>query len=120
MTTGERIRTFRLKKNLSQSALGSKLGISQQQIAQYERGTRFPKFDTLAKIANALDTDINEFLDLGALHPMDYTEAVFNYEHIRYDKIKSLYDQLNDLGKEEAIKRVEELTLLDKYKSDQL
>lgn len=119
MTTGERIRTFRLKRNLSQSALGSKLGISQQQIAQYERGTRSPKFDTLAKIANALDTDISEFLDSDALHPMDYTESIFSYEHIRYDKIKALYDQLNDLGKDEAIKRVEELTLLDKYKSHQ-
>lgn len=117
MTTGERIRAIRLQKKLSQNALGSKLGISQQQIAQYERGTRTPKLDTIAKIANALDTDISEFLDLEALHPMDYTDVIFSFEHIRYDRIKSLYDQLNDQGKEEAIKRVEELTQLDKYKS---
>ena len=117
MTTGERIRKFRTEKKLSQNALGSRLGISQQQIAQYELGTRTPKIDTLVKIANALDIDIDKLLDIEALHPMDYTEAVFSYEHLRYDRIKSLYDKLNDLGKEEAVKRLDELTQIDKYKS---
>lgn len=117
MTTGERIRKFRTEKKLSQSTLGSKLGISQQQIAQYELGTRTPKIDTLAKIANALDVDIDNLLDIETLHPMDYTEAIFSYEHIRYDRIKTLYDKLNDLGKEEAIKRLDELTQIEKYKS---
>lgn len=117
MTTGERIRKFRTEKKLSQSTLGSKLGISQQQIAQYELGTRTPKIDTLAKIANALDIDIDNLLDIETLHPMDYTEAIFSYEHIRYDRIKTLYDKLNDLGKEEAIKRLDELTQIEKYKS---
>ena len=117
MTTGERIRKFRTEKKLSQSTLGSKLGISQQQIAQYELGTRTPKIDTLAKIANALDIDIDNLRDIETLHPMDYTEAIFSYEHIRYDRIKTLYDKLNDLGKEEAIKRLDELTQIEKYKS---
>ena len=117
MTTGERIRKFRTENKLSQSTLGSKLGISQQQIAQYELGTRTPKIDTLAKIANALDIDIDNLLDIETLHPMDYTEAIFSYEHIRYDRIKTLYDKLNDLGKEEAIKRLDELTQIEKYKS---
>ena len=117
MTIGERIRKFRTEKKLSQSTLGSKLGISQQQIAQYELGTRTPKIDTLAKIANALDIDIDNLLDIETLHPMDYTEAIFSYEHIRYDRIKTLYDKLNDLGKEEAIKRLDELTQIEKYKS---
>lgn len=117
MTTGERIRKYRTEKKLSQRALGTKLGISQQQVAQYELGTRTPKIDTLAKLANALDIDIDSLLDIETLHPMDYTEAIFSYEHIRYDKIKSLYDKLNDLGKEEAVKRLDELTQIDKYKT---
>lgn len=117
MSTGELIKEYRLSKKMSQKKLGEKLGVSQQQIAQYECGTRVPKLDTIVKIANALDIDINELLDIDRLHPIDYTTAIFDYDYLRYHEIKSLYDQLNDLGKKEAIKRIDELTQIDKYKA---
>lgn len=117
MNVGEQIKKYRLDAKISQKQLGAKLGVSQQQIAQYENGTRQPKLETIAKIANALDTDIVRFLDPDALHPIDFTTAIFDYEHIRYHEIKELYNRLNDIGKKEAIKRLEELTQIIKYQA---
>lgn len=58
MTIGENIKNIRKKANLSQKALAEKLGVSQQMIAQYEKGKRQPKIETIDKIATALGVRI--------------------------------------------------------------
>jgi transcriptional regulator with XRE-family HTH domain len=55
MTIGERIRAARKKKGLTQADLGAILGVSYQVISQYERGLRKPKYETIQRIAAALD-----------------------------------------------------------------
>ena len=63
MTVGEKIKSIRKIKKISQQELGNMLGVSQAMIAQYENGKRIPKIETLIKIAEALDcevSDINE------------------------------------------------------------
>lgn len=55
-TIGERIKAARKAKGLTQKALGEKLGISFQGIAQWENNLRNPKYETLEKIAEALNT----------------------------------------------------------------
>lgn len=54
MSIGEQIRKYRKESGISQKELGRRLGISQQQIAQYENGTRIPKIETINSIAGAL------------------------------------------------------------------
>ncbi|MBO6861645.1 MAG: helix-turn-helix transcriptional regulator [Alphaproteobacteria bacterium] len=39
VTVGNRVREFRIRKGLSQQALGERVGVSFQQIQKYERGT---------------------------------------------------------------------------------
>lgn len=58
MTIGEQIRKYRKEAKMSQKELGVKLGISQQQIAQYENGNRIPKIDTINNIAGALEMGV--------------------------------------------------------------
>ncbi len=73
MTTGKRIQAARKKANLSQRELGEKLGVSASMIGQYENDLRKPKFETLRKIADALeihwlnlaDDTIAEAYDIG-------------------------------------------------------
>ncbi len=68
MTIGEKIRTIRKEKGLTQKELGDKLGkISQQQIGQWETGKANPKKETLQKIANALEVDITALMDISTL-----------------------------------------------------
>ena len=57
MTTGELIRKARKEAGLTQAQLAKKLVIPYQSIGQWERNVRNPKYDTLKKIANALDTE---------------------------------------------------------------
>lgn len=59
---GERIRTLRNQKGLSQFQLNIDAELSKNQIGRLERGERNVKITTLYKIAKALQVDISEIL----------------------------------------------------------
>jgi transcriptional regulator with XRE-family HTH domain len=48
----------RRRRELSQQELAELVGTTQSAIARIERGERPPKFDTLLRIANALDCEL--------------------------------------------------------------
>ena len=62
MGIGENIRTARLKAKLTQKQLGEKCGIAEPTIRRYELNSLKPKFDTLAKIADALGVSVVRLL----------------------------------------------------------
>ena len=55
MNIGDNIKRIRKEKGLTQKQLAKKLGVSQQNLAQYESNKRYPKLATARKIATALD-----------------------------------------------------------------
>ena len=55
---GGRIRALRKRKGLSQGALGSRLGLSFQQIQKYERGSNRVSVSTLYEISAALEVPL--------------------------------------------------------------
>lgn len=65
MKAGKAIHKFRREKKMTQKELGNALGVSAQMIAQYETGKRNPKFETLAKIAMALDISVFDLVSGG-------------------------------------------------------
>lgn len=60
MSIGENIRLARKDKSISMKTLGSKLGITEQAISQYERGLRIPNTKLIFKIAEILDVKPSE------------------------------------------------------------
>lgn len=62
MSMGQQIKAMRELRGLTQKELGQKLGLSFQAVAQWENDLRNPKFETLQKIAEALETPIGTFL----------------------------------------------------------
>jgi transcriptional regulator with XRE-family HTH domain len=58
---GERIRTLRNAKGISQTALADTLGVTFQQVQKYERGVNRVSTGRLAVIANVLDAGIMDF-----------------------------------------------------------
>ena len=56
-TTGKKIKAAREKAGLTQAQLAKAVGTTAQNISQYERCIRKPKYGTLQKIASALGTD---------------------------------------------------------------
>lgn len=59
---GQRIRAYRLNRGLSQTALGTRIGVSFQQIQKYERGINRIGIGRLKKIATVFETSITALL----------------------------------------------------------
>ena len=105
-------RQLRTSSGLTQSKIASKLGISRSTIGMYETGAREPDFDTLEKIADFFNVDTDYLLgrtDKTTLLP----ETIGQYSQL--NKMKHLLSQLNEDGKQEAVKRVDELTCIPRY-----
>lgn len=62
MDVGVEIKKARKVSGLTQKELGEKLGVSQQQVAQYESNARTPKLDTLGRIAKALGVTVYDLV----------------------------------------------------------
>lgn len=63
MTIGEKIKSARLSKKLTQKQLGKLCGMADSAIRRYELGGANPKIETLQKIADALGMPLSEFND---------------------------------------------------------
>ncbi len=72
MEFGEKIRSLRCEKKLSQQALADKVGISLRSIQNYESGTRHPSNIIVIKdIASALDASYEYLLDDKSQYVLD-------------------------------------------------
>lgn len=116
MSIGESIKKHRKLAGLTQAQLAEKLGVTQQNIAMFETDKTNIKLTTLSKIAKALDTPVADLLESAALEKLLY-ESGHTSIHVEYEELELLgeFRTLNPTGKAEAIKRVEELTHIDKY-----
>lgn len=125
MTVGEHIKKVRLKKKLSQKALGEKLGMSQQMIAQYENGERNPKLETLKKIAGVLNVSL---LDLGII-PDELNQlfmqldqqGVTKYIHGATNELAQIInslENLNNLGQQKILAYTKDLSKIPEYQKD--
>ena len=62
---GARLKLYRQRASLSQTALGKHLGVSFQQVQKYENGTNRISAATLVKIAHCLNISIGDLLTPG-------------------------------------------------------
>ena len=133
MPTGSRIKEIRKQKGLTQKQLGEKCGMYESQIRKYENGNANPKVETLKKIAGALEVSLDSLLPFEEYMKTWKDEKererstspslletlsagdIFSTDDITEHKLISDYRKLNDNGKTEALKRVEELTEVPKY-----
>lgn len=60
-SVAEKIKAAREKAGLTQAQLAEKVGTTAQNISQYERGIRNPKYNTLEKIAHSLGVNVDSF-----------------------------------------------------------
>lgn len=131
MTTGQLIRAARKKAGLTQAELANKLGVPYQSVSQWERSTRYPKIETIARIANAVGAQPWELTpyyekDYGLENPED--EEISIQFHISPEQkelnnameyIEGYVAKLNRDGKLEAVKRVSELTEIPRYRREE-
>lgn len=140
MTTGQLIKAARQKAGMTQSELANKLNVPYQSISQWERGTRNPKRETLKRLAKALHVTIPYFDGMDDINTLDIDDALKRGDRRTAEKLMDLpkdaldspapgysytdaewiliflFSNLNEEGQQEAIKRVEELSELSRYR----
>lgn len=122
MSIGDNIKKVRLEKNIKQSELAKKLGVSPSMIAQYENGTRKPKRDTVRRIAKELGVfdhqlDPSMIMTFASGEEFDKTwKKITNDSHIQ--KMNTLMEKLNGKGQDKAIEQVEMITKISEYQKD--
>ncbi|KXT83509.1 transcriptional regulator, Cro/CI family [Streptococcus oralis] len=55
----QRLKELRLKKGLTQTELGEKVGVKQSTFTNWENGKREPSFENLIKLADLLDVSLD-------------------------------------------------------------
>jgi len=60
---GENLKSYRDRAGLSQEKLGQMCELDRTEISLLERGLRFPRLDTLVKLARALELEPGRLLE---------------------------------------------------------
>ena len=80
---GEKIKSIRLKKNLSQERFGTKVGVSGKTISCYETGKVKPPLKILEKIAR--------------IYKIPFLVSDLGYRSVIREKMESINRMVNDL-----------------------
>lgn len=109
---GKRIHNARTLKKYTLDEVAKKIGVAKSTIQRYENGkiTKI-KLPVIDSIANALA--VNPAWLVGKSDEMEIHTPINSS-----NKILQYYNKLNELGKQEATKRVEELTYIPMYNHD--
>ncbi|MCM1387841.1 MAG: helix-turn-helix transcriptional regulator [Bacillus sp. (in: Bacteria)] len=110
MEIGERIKSARNLRGFTLEDVAKKVGVTKSTVQRYENGKiNSIKIPVVESIALALN--VNPAWIAGKSDVMELPTQ-------KIPKIMQYYNQLNDIGKHEAEKRVEELTSLPQYTHD--
>ena len=133
MTVGEKIKSIRLSKNLTQKELGKLCGMADSAIRRYELGGANPKIETLKRIANALNVGLEEFMtnsELSLFESManlylqsDFgsgiTEVESSNEYTTQENYLILkFRELNDKGQKKTTHYIEDLSRIPEYQKE--
>lgn len=115
MGLGDNIRYLRIKRGFSQDYIAEKLGYkSYTTIQKWESGVSEPPVKKLKELSVLLNADMNDMAN------KDLTVEENNIKTQNdIPEILQYYNQLNDFGKREATKRVEELTYFPQYSASE-
>ena len=72
---GDRIKTLRIAKNLTQKQLAEQLYVTRQAVTYWESGHRIPDIDTLSRMAGVFGVQIHDLIDAMS-GPNDYPNII--------------------------------------------
>lgn len=107
---GHRIKNARELNNFTLDDVAKKVGVAKSTIQRYENGKiENIKLPVVESIANALSVNPSWLIGKSDIRQIQQKEPI----------ILTYYNKLNDKGKYEADKRVEELTQIPKYQAEE-
>lgn len=105
---GNKIKEYRKLKGLTQKELARAVGMGDTTIANYEKGLRTPKKNTLFKLANAFDISIDDLFP-----PIESAKSKQNITKVNFDPRQAIllsnYNKLNDNRKNKLVQTSEKL-----------
>ena len=96
MIVKDKLREKRIEKWYTQKKLSELCGIAESTIRQYELGMRNPKLETIEKIAVALETPVQVFIEK-------------NPEDTCKQRLLAYYEKLSEEKRKELLEKAEEL-----------
>lgn len=115
------LKIFNARKNLKMSRvdLGRKVNLHESTIKRYEDGhIKSLDIEKLKEFANALDISPAYLMGWEDINNKNLNIENKNTISIKERKLLNSFNNLNETGKDEAIKRVSELTLIPSYIKD--
>jgi len=100
MTTGERIRAARKKAGLTQKQLSELTGIAEPTIRRYELGKLNPKYETVGKLAAAMNIPVSTVM------PIDANQGYWTDRFL-----KGLQEQLANIDNTDAVDAAFDMTI---------
>lgn len=98
---GEKIRSLRKEKNLSQEVLAQYLGVSFQAVSKWENGSTMPDVTMIPAIASFFEVSTDELFDFNRLETeRKVQQACWDIANIRYDEPQKAEQMLRDLLKQ--------------------
>lgn len=96
MEIGEQIKKFRKQRGLTQKQLGERCNLSEAMVRQYELGIRNPKYETLQKIATALETHPLVLKGLISATHAESLMTVVDWNTALLSLIKHIYEDVDE------------------------
>lgn len=114
--TAKRLQIAMSNININAQELSNRSGVAKASISQYVNGSHKPSNISSGKMSQILG--VNPLWLMGFDVPMKNQDSANAEPDL--PKIMEYYNQLNDIGKHEATKRVQELTYFPQYSANQL
>lgn len=92
---GDRIRTLRTAKSISQVELAHRLGVSKQSVSNWENNNIMPSIDMLVKMAEYFHCTTDYLLELGEL---EFTINTSKLTEVQFHYIAALVKELERLN----------------------
>lgn len=70
---GEKLRSLRIEKNLTQKQVADRIGLAISAVSSYESGSRYPTYDTLIKLARIFHVSTDYLLGITDKRNVDVT-----------------------------------------------
>ncbi|MDY5436527.1 helix-turn-helix transcriptional regulator [Peptostreptococcus porci] len=96
---------------LDRKELASIAGVAYSTLSDWLNANKYPRIDKIEKMANYFGISKADLVEDSPVPNLSNTKKLSEKEELLLDK----YNKLNDFGQTEAIKRVSELTEIDKY-----
>ena len=113
MNMGEKIKMLREQNNMTLEELGNKVGVGKSTVRKWENGMiANMKRDKIASLSNALGVSPAYLMGWDDNAVPDSSPVTLRPDE---SSLLSDYNRLNPLGRDEASKRVKELTRISEY-----